>query len=279
MGRRAGDGRLSPEPLRTAMRLGPAIELECARIWSSSGRVAIRSAAAGGDVLAGQTCSSAGGGTWSCDRVATGRREDLVGNLIMPVAWHRAFWAHRCDLHGPDGIDVRQQLVREGLAWAFVRYGDVYAPEEQSARETGVGIEQGPAVPPWDYRRRHGTRAKEDFRKTSPSPSTPPSPFPPFPFAIPPRALPAFQSHGLPAAAGRSWDWGLARTRRRSLAKGMGDKNRTRKQKQHAIQNAPGTQEGKLARRATSSRKQDGCGAGQNSDAVVFFWCSARAGA
>ena len=50
------------------------------------------------------------------------------------------------------GVDVGRQLVREGLAWAFVRYDMVYESDEAAVREAGLGIWQGAPETRWDYR-------------------------------------------------------------------------------------------------------------------------------
>ena len=50
-----------------------------------------------------------------------------------------------CSAGGPD---LGRQLVVEGLAWAFVRYSEVYVAEEASAREAKTGIWQGDAEAP-----------------------------------------------------------------------------------------------------------------------------------
>jgi endonuclease YncB( thermonuclease family) len=51
-----------------------------------------------------------------------------------------------------EGIDVGAQMVRLGQAWAFRRFSDVYVPEETLAKAEGVGVWQGKAIPPWEYR-------------------------------------------------------------------------------------------------------------------------------
>jgi hypothetical protein len=53
----------------------------------------------------------------------------------------------------PHETDVGRELVESGLAWAFVRYSDVYVTEENAARVAGVGVWRGMAQPPWEYRR------------------------------------------------------------------------------------------------------------------------------
>lgn len=51
-----------------------------------------------------------------------------------------------------DGLDVGGELVRLGLAWAFVRYSRDYAAREQQAKATGLGIHGAGCQPAWQYR-------------------------------------------------------------------------------------------------------------------------------
>jgi hypothetical protein len=50
-------------------------------------------------------------------------------------------------------------MIAEGLAWAFVRYSDLYVGDEADARGRGVGLWQGDAEAPWDFRADRGFKA------------------------------------------------------------------------------------------------------------------------
>ena len=43
-------------------------------------------------------------------------------------------------------------MVRQGYAWAFVRYSAGYVKEEAAAKAEGLGIWQGEAMPAWEFR-------------------------------------------------------------------------------------------------------------------------------
>jgi hypothetical protein len=58
-----------------------------------------------------------------------------------------------------DEADVNQILVREGLAWAYTRYSEDYVADEAEAQAGLVGIWQGEAEAPWDYRANKWERA------------------------------------------------------------------------------------------------------------------------
>lgn len=51
-----------------------------------------------------------------------------------------------------NGLDIGAEMVRSGMAYAFVKYSDVYIDQEAIARENRVGIWQGDFQKPWDYR-------------------------------------------------------------------------------------------------------------------------------
>jgi endonuclease YncB( thermonuclease family) len=109
-----------------------------------------------------QTCSKQLWGSWACGRVAATALERLLGD--QKVA---------CEERGTDrygrtlGVcflgtrDVNAWMVREGLAWAFVKYSRSYLHEEEEARAQRIGIWQGAAEPAWDFRAKRWTRAED----------------------------------------------------------------------------------------------------------------------
>lgn len=52
------------------------------------------------------------------------------------------------------GRDLGAEMVRAGMAWAFVRYSAEYVPEEAEARREGRGIHAHNCDPAWDWRAR-----------------------------------------------------------------------------------------------------------------------------
>ena len=100
----------------------------------------------------GQTCG-AGDLEWACGKAAVAAMADLVSQQNV-----------RCDAHSQDGygrviatcyagdLDIGHEMVGRGLAWAFVRYSDVYVDVETNAKNRGLGIWSGPAIPPWEFR-------------------------------------------------------------------------------------------------------------------------------
>ena len=51
-----------------------------------------------------------------------------------------------------DGRDLGADMVRAGMAWAFVRYSRDYVTQEQRARAEGLGIHAHDCTPAWEWR-------------------------------------------------------------------------------------------------------------------------------
>ena len=110
---------------------------------------------------AGQSCQRQWAVTWACGSAATTALEKLVAGKTV-----------QCERRGTDkygrtlgvcfvhGRDVNAQMVRQGHAWAFVKYSTSYVAEEAAARAERAGIWQGEAVPAWEHRQRHWTAAE-----------------------------------------------------------------------------------------------------------------------
>lgn len=93
------------------------------------------------------------GGSWRCGREAA----DHVARLVRERTV-------RCDSRGTDvygrllgvcvveGLEINADLVRQGLAWAFVKYSQRYVALEAEARAAKRGIWQGEATPAWVWR-------------------------------------------------------------------------------------------------------------------------------
>ncbi len=111
---------------------------------------------------AGQTCKRRLVGSWACGTEATGALARLIEG--KPV---------RCQARGHDKYgrtlavcflgteDVNAWMVRHGLAWAFVKYSTSYVKEEAQARAQRIGVWQGEATPPWEYREHRWVNAEQ----------------------------------------------------------------------------------------------------------------------
>lgn len=107
-----------------------------------------------------QVCPSKLGGEWDCGKVATRRLSDLAHRKVVSCeALDQDFYGRIIAVCYQGDVDLNALLVREGLAWAYMRYSEDYAAEEQSARAASIGVWQADTLPAWDYRAQGWERA------------------------------------------------------------------------------------------------------------------------
>ena len=110
----------------------------------------------------GQRCNRPLIGWWACGSAATAAlSSQLEGQTVT------------CERHGVDkygrllgvcfvaGRDINAWMVRQGFAWAFVRYSQAYVAEEAAAKAAGLGVWQAETQPPWEYRAQRWTAAEQ----------------------------------------------------------------------------------------------------------------------
>lgn len=104
-----------------------------------------------------QTCRNARGQRWGCGRAATERlRQKLAGHVLdCQILDHDRYGRAIARCRQGD-TDINAWLVEEGLALAYRRYSQDYAPQEARAQAAGRGLWQGPFIEPWAWRQ--GTR-------------------------------------------------------------------------------------------------------------------------
>ncbi len=100
-----------------------------------------------------QTCTKQGGGTWACGRAAANALDDLVrGTGLVCKSEGKDKYGRTLGLCARDGLDLNGEMVRRGLAWAFVKYTKTYVGVEAEARKAHAGIWQADTQTAWDYR-------------------------------------------------------------------------------------------------------------------------------
>jgi micrococcal nuclease len=83
--------------------------------------------------------------------------------------------AHGIDSYGRtlgiitlNGINLNEELVRVGLAWAYVHYSSQYLPLEKSARSKKIGLwTDNKPIPPWEFRHQHKRSMMNPSNKTA----------------------------------------------------------------------------------------------------------------
>ena len=108
-----------------------------------------------------QTCPRKWFGWWSCGAEATAALASMTGG--KPASCE----PRGLDKYGRtlavcfvDGRDINAQMVRQGYAWAFVKYSTSYVKEEAAAKAEGLGIWQSPSQPAWEFRVRRWAAAE-----------------------------------------------------------------------------------------------------------------------
>lgn len=108
-----------------------------------------------------QSCGRRWLGQWSCGRSAVGALEELTrGKHVDCTPQGIDKYGRTLAVCHVEGRDINAEMVRRGMAWAFVKYSNRYVKEEAEARATKAGIWQGPATPAWYWRQQQWTAAE-----------------------------------------------------------------------------------------------------------------------
>lgn len=101
----------------------------------------------------GQVCARRLAGTWDCGSAAQRELQRLVqGQTVTCEERGRDRYRRLLAVCFVNGEDISRRMVREGLAWAFVKYSQTYVAEEAQARAAGRGVFATANEAPWDYR-------------------------------------------------------------------------------------------------------------------------------
>lgn len=110
----------------------------------------------------GQKCPKPSG-TWNCGDQAIKELASLAEDRVVECV------AHSQDGYGRtlatcyvDGRDIGAVMVSSGYAWAFVKYSHAYISEEAQAKSEHLGVWQGDAMPPWEYRAEKWANAEQE---------------------------------------------------------------------------------------------------------------------
>ncbi len=111
---------------------------------------------------AGQTCRDGSGRAWACGDVATEalyqltRRGRVTCEALAPDGYGRTI--ARCTA---SGRDLAREMVSLGMAWAFLKFSDEYAPQMAAAKAQKLGVWRGSAQPPWEFRAARWAKAEQ----------------------------------------------------------------------------------------------------------------------
>ena len=101
-----------------------------------------------------QTCSATGGEPWDCGKAASDVMRRLTRSQPVRCEGNQTDRYRRLIARCWQGsTDLAGAMVAKGMAWAFVRYSKSYVEAEAEARSSRIGVWQGKAEPPWEFRK------------------------------------------------------------------------------------------------------------------------------
>jgi endonuclease YncB( thermonuclease family) len=101
-----------------------------------------------------QTCSATSGKPWDCGKAASEVMRRLTRSQPVRCEGHETDRYRRLVARCWKGnTDLAGAMVAKGMAWAFVRYSKSYVEAEAEARSSRIGVWQGRAEPPWEFRK------------------------------------------------------------------------------------------------------------------------------
>ncbi len=100
-----------------------------------------------------QECKDASGVNWDCGKAATRALAQLIAsNEVRCEAETRDQYDRLLAECFVGSMSLNAQMVREGWAFAFVRYSDQFAGEQDQAEASNLGLWAGTFDYPWDWR-------------------------------------------------------------------------------------------------------------------------------
>lgn len=115
---------------------------------------------------AGQPCSDASWGRWDCGSAATRELARMTaGRDVHCAGTEHDSYGRLIAVCRVGSLELNAEMVRRGLAWAFVRYSQRLAHVEADARKMRVGVWQGDNQPPWFFRAEKWSAAQASARR------------------------------------------------------------------------------------------------------------------
>lgn len=110
----------------------------------------------------GQECARRLIGTWKCGAAATKALTGLIaGREVQCTSRGNDKYGRILGICYVAGIDLNERMVRDGYAWAFVKYSSTYSAVEQEARSNRRGIFATENEPAWVYRAGYWKQAEQ----------------------------------------------------------------------------------------------------------------------
>lgn len=90
---------------------------------------------------------------WPAGRLATTRLQALIqGKMVVCETKDADRYGRTVAICRASGEDLGAIMVREGMAWAFVRYSRDYVDQEARAKADRLGVHAHDCVTAWEWR-------------------------------------------------------------------------------------------------------------------------------
>jgi endonuclease YncB( thermonuclease family) len=164
---RASDGSVAAWSVKGAKLAGPARVVDGDTLVIGEVRVRLEGIDA---PESAQTCGKGLIGTWRCGKAATDHLARLVRDREVVCESRGAdAYGRMLGVCTTAGLELNADLVRNGLAWAFVRYSARYVEVEAEARTSRRGVWQGEARPAWEWRAERWQVAEQQSSAAAPN--------------------------------------------------------------------------------------------------------------
>jgi len=106
-----------------------------------------------------QYCEKPNGKIWACGKKATAALKKLIGKHDVECSDEgNDKYGRTLSICYANGVDLQSEMVRSGMAMAYIRYSTRYESEMIEAMTNRVGIWSGDFLDPEDWRRQNRKR-------------------------------------------------------------------------------------------------------------------------
>ena len=106
-----------------------------------------------------QYCQRPNGKIWACGKKATSKLKELInGKTVQCTDEGEDKYGRTLSICFANGVDLQSEMVRSGMAVAYLRYSRRYENEMVEAMTERVGMWSGNFLDPEDWRRENSVR-------------------------------------------------------------------------------------------------------------------------
>ena len=106
-----------------------------------------------------QYCKKLNGQIWACGKKATSKLKELINNQVVECTDEgKDRYGRTLSICFVNGLDLQSEMVRSGMAIAYLKYSRRYENEMVEAMTNKVGIWSGNFLDPEDWRRQNSIR-------------------------------------------------------------------------------------------------------------------------